>query len=158
MSLPSYLISASLLVCEKILIEKDQVTSAIRIVDIFYVPPLPPIPEGIVMSEEMKGQYVPVIQAWGFVQIRANAGHYSEHDLEFRTINTIGEMLTIATAKARFDSHVEGATTGITASAQLNIGVKRLGTCFVCVYLDGEEVARTPFTLTRPKADVGQLA
>jgi hypothetical protein len=156
MPLPSYLISASLLVCEKVLVEKDQVTSAIRIVDIFYVPALPPLPPGVLMSPEIKENFVPIVQAWGFVQIRANANYHREHDLEFRTINTIGEMLTIATAKARFESQIEGATTGITASAQLNIGVKRLGTCFLCVYLDGEEIARTPFTLTQLKVDAGQ--
>jgi hypothetical protein len=157
MPIPPYLISTSLLVCENILVEKDQVTSAIRIVDIFYVPPLPLLPPGILMSPEIKENFVPIIQAWGFVQIRANANHHGEHDLEFRTINTVGEMLTIATARARFDSTVEGATTGITASAQLNIGVKRFGTCFLCVYLDGEEIARTPFTVTQLKVNAGQV-
>ena len=39
--LPPYLISVSALICERILHERDKVLSAIRIVDIFYVPELP---------------------------------------------------------------------------------------------------------------------
>jgi hypothetical protein len=157
MPLPSYLISASLLVCDRVLLEKDEVSSAIRIIDVFYVPALPPLPPGLILPPEMQDKYGPLLTAYGLVQIRAKAGHRDEHDLEFRIINTAGEESIVASAKAKFDSHIEGATTGITASAQINMFVKRFGTCFLCIYLDGNEITRTPFTLA-PRKDAGQSA
>jgi hypothetical protein len=151
MALPPYLISASLLVCDRVLVEKDEVTSAIRIVDVFYLPELPPVPPGVSLSPEIQEKYAPILTTYGLAQIKADAGYCGEHDIEFRIINTSGEESLAAAAKGKFVSHIEGATTGLTASIQINILVKRFGTCFLCLYLDGNEITRTPFTLAQQK-------
>jgi len=130
----------------------DGVTSAIRIVDVFYVPPLPlgaVLPPGI--TEE---NYTPLIQAYGLLQVRAEIGHQEDHDLEFRLINTIGEMSVLSLVKGHFQPRVEGTPVGLTVNVQLNIAVKRFGTCFLCVYVDGEEITRAPFTVIRQKPNV----
>jgi hypothetical protein len=100
---------------------------------------------------------IPMVQAYALLQVRAEAGHQEEHTLEFKIIKTGGEIATVAEAKARFQSQIEGAPGGLTVNAQLNIAVKRFGTCILCVHMDGEEIARTPFTLIQQKPDVGQV-
>ena len=140
MPLPPYLLSASLILCERVLHEEDGVTSAIRIVDIFYVPKKPEgAPENI----------LPLAQAHGLVNLKAEPNHEQEHELEFRTINTVGEVQSLGPPmKIKFTSRVgPQSPRGVTADIQLNVLVKRFGTCFLCVHLDGDEVLRTPFTI-----------
>jgi hypothetical protein len=147
MPMPPYLISASLVLCEKVLIEQEGVPSAIRMIDIFYVSPVPPgvtLPPG--MTED---NCMPLIQAYALLLLKAKTGHLEEHDLEFRLINTLGETSTVSVARGGFKSPIADATTGLTVNAQISIAVKKYGTCYLCVLLDGEEIIRTPFTLTR---------
>jgi hypothetical protein len=140
MPLPSYLISASAILCEKVLHEADGVTSAIRIIDIFSVRKPVGAPEDV----------LPLIQVYALVALRAEPGHDQPHELVIKTLNTAGELTTlgeptsIRTMISPLGPKVPG---GITINIQVNIAVKRLGTCFLCVYLDGEEITRTPFTL-----------
>ncbi len=143
MPLPPYLISASIFVCERILHEADGVVSAIRIVDIFYVPEPPP---------SMPENALPLVQAYGCAILKSVAGHNEEHSIQLKMINTIGEITVVGEpVKTRIGSTagLEKVPGGATINAQLNIGVKRLGTCYLCVEVDGEEVTRAPFTLLR---------
>lgn len=147
MPLPNYVISATAFICERILQEADTVVSAIRIVDVFYVPELPPdAPPGA----------LPFVQAYGVFTIRTLPGHYGEHLLKFRLLNTQGEWSDLGPPikteiKARLD-FAQSVPGGASAFVQLNIAARNLGTCYVCCYLDDEEMVRVPFTLMRPDA------
>ena len=68
-TIPPFLLSASVFVCEHVLIERDGIFSAIRIVDVFYVSDVPP-------------DTVPFVQAYSFVIIKSEPQHAEEHDLE----------------------------------------------------------------------------
>src|SRR6266852_4842885 len=142
MPLPPFLISASALLCERILQEEDKVLSAIRIIDVIYVPQLPAsAPEGSVTG----------VQEYCLIILKAQPGHQGKHLIEFRMLNPKGELTNISEpieaefkARPEFGKDVPG---GATVSIQLNLAVKNYGTCYICVYLDGEEITRAPFTL-----------
>ena len=88
-----------------------------------------------------------MIQAYGFLQFRAQPGHFEEHDVEFRIIDPAGNVSVVSVVKGSFNSPVEDTPTGLTALIQLNIIITSYGTCILCALLDGVEIARTPFTL-----------
>jgi hypothetical protein len=51
--------------------------------------------------------------------------------------------------ESRLGSEIPG---GVTISAELNLAVKRLGTCYLLLYFDGEPVGRTSITLLPKKS------
>src|ERR1035437_9698820 len=140
MPLPKFLLSITALVCERVLLEADGVASAIRVVYVFYISPPP----------SLAPDTLQIIQAYALVILKSVPGYAGEHALRVRLINTVGESSTIAE-----DSHAEFAAKpgfeelphSINVVVQLNIGVKRFGICYICLDIDGEEVARTPLTL-----------
>ncbi|HUI77543.1 MAG TPA: hypothetical protein VLY24_06490 [Bryobacteraceae bacterium] len=149
MPLPPYLISANVFLCERILNETDGVVSAIRIVDLFYVTDLP--------SEAPPGA-MPIVQAWGLVILKSHVGYQGSHTVEIKLINVRGESQSLGPEqKVQFVAKHPDVAGGVTLSVQLNIGVKNLGTCYLCAVLDGEEIARAPFTLMRQvsKTNIG---
>jgi hypothetical protein len=143
MPLPSFLISVNAFLCERTLIEADGVFSAIRIVDVFLAPE---------QAANVPEEALPLVQAYGCVIIKAVPRHHEEHTIELKMIDTAGEIKELGEptkARAAAKAGMEDIPAGITISVQLNIRVKRLGTCYLCLYIDGQEVARTPFTLLR---------
>jgi hypothetical protein len=143
MPLPPFVISASVLLCQNALTEPDGVISAIRIVDIFFVSEKPAdAPENL----------LPLVQAYACVILKTVPHYTEEHVIQLKLINTIGEVSNLGepiTLPFAAKPGMQDVPGGISINAQLNIGVKRLGTCYVCVHLDGEEIARTPFTLLK---------
>jgi hypothetical protein len=140
MPLPPYLISISVILCEKVLHEADGVNSAIRIVDVFYVGTKPAgAPE----------EALPLVQVYALVSLRVTPGHNQEHEFVFKLLNTVDEFTTLGTLTRVNMLSPLGETVpgGLTTYVQVNLAVKRFGTCFLCVYLDGEEVTRIPITL-----------
>jgi hypothetical protein len=142
MPIPSFIISVNLFVCERTLVEADGVLSAIRLIDIFFVPRERPV--GV--SEEV----LPLVQAYGCALLKTKPGYVGQHALEMKTLNTVGEMTSTGDptiAKIFSKPGMEDVPGGISIAIQLNIAVKRFGTCYLCLFLDGEEIARSPFTL-----------
>lgn len=150
MPLPSFLFSAYVLICERFLAENDGVMSAIRIVDLFFVPEkLFGVPDDVVFQ---------LIQPRALIVIKAIPGHIEAHAVRVRLINTIGESSILAEQVLTFGTKpgFEEAPGTINIAMQLNLGVRRFGTCYVCVDVDGEEVARASITLaplTPPQKD-----
>lgn len=147
MPIPEFLFSVSALVCEQVLQEASGIVSAIRIVDIFQVGQLPP---------NLAPETLPVIQAYALLILKAVPGHDGEHTLRVRMINTLGEATTIVEQpNARFEAKpgYEQLPRSLSLSIQLNVGVKRYGTCYICLDLDGEEVGRTSFTLLQKQEE-----
>jgi hypothetical protein len=139
---PDFLISVCMFLCERILLEQDQVPSAIRIFDVYYVPDMPP---------GAPPDAIPLIQPWVFVSLKAVIGHGGKHAVRLRLINTIGEESTLAEETATFTSRpgMEAAPPTIVLRAGLNLGAGRFGVCYICLDVNGVEVARTPLTVMR---------
>jgi hypothetical protein len=140
--LPPQIISLSVLTCQAVLREEDGVASAIRLIDVWYVPePLPEAPPGV----------LPLVQANVLVILKAEPGYQQEHEIRVKLQNTVGEISDIAEALksnpiSRLGPEVPG---GVTIQVQLNLAVKKLGTCYLLIYFDGELVTRAPITLLR---------
>lgn len=139
MPLPSHIISVSAFLCERVLTEADGVMSAIRIVDLFYVRDLP---------ADQKGQALPQIRFYACVFFKSKPGKYP-HSVQTKlqqvdgTVQLLGEESVVMESK----SGAEELPGGVTIQVELNIAVSQLGTCYLCLYLDGDEVVRIPFSV-----------
>jgi hypothetical protein len=147
MPLP-YLVSASLLICERALFEKDEIVSAIRLVDIFIVPSAPaPELSRIAITDSLPAN-ASVINAYVVASVRATPGYTGSHNFSVKILNTLNELSDIFPPTAQsFSSKVADAPTSAGFIAALRLVVRNLGNCYVCLYLDGEEVARHPLTI-----------
>lgn len=137
------LLSVAMFICERVLQEADGVTSAIRIVDLFNLPEIPPdAPEGA----------LPLIQAYSCAMLKFAPTFSGKHYIQSKMINTKGELVSLGEPleySPQMRAGAEGAPLGLNFTIQMNVAVKNLGTCYLCVYFDGEEIGRTPFTLQR---------
>jgi hypothetical protein len=146
-NLPEFLVSASILICEKFLQEADGVLSAIRMVDVFNVPPIPP--EVTNMND---GEAPPPNTTWitpfVAVSLTAKPGYTGTHNLELKLLNTrshlgpLGESIEVEFGSKYADGH---SAAGVIT--QLRIGVRNTGTCYLCAFLDGEEVSRSALSV-----------
>jgi hypothetical protein len=65
-------------------------------------------------------------------------------------LDTVGEWSVLGgPIQVKFDSSEPTAPGGVSVGIQLNLGIKRFGTCYICAFLDGEELARASITLRR---------
>jgi hypothetical protein len=144
--LPANLLSANLLICEKALTEApDRVVSAIRIIDVFYIPAPISSPE----STQTKTFFG--IQVSAIVLLKAHPGDESQHDLTLHIAGPDGtsKKITSEPIKCDFKSHLHDASIpgGATAVAHLSFQTTRPGTYYLVALLDDQEIARTPLTL-----------
>ena len=139
MDAPPYLISTTLLLCERALVEADGVFSAIRIVDVAHA------------AEPVSATEGPFerIQLSIFAVIKATIGHLDEHLIELTLQNAVGEFTPLVATKMNFSSKMADAPPAVSLNGQLNLAVRNFGTCYVLLSLDGKEVARTPLTLLK---------
>ena len=131
----------SAFICERVLMEADGVTSAIRIVDIFFVPEGAP-EEAIVpfyLIVLLKTVPVPDEEIRiGVTLIRANG----ERE---RLPDPPGQPFKLQLFSG--DPSIPG---GFSLILHANIKPRNMGTCFLEIDVDGEPVTRVPFTLRRP--------
>lgn len=140
MPLPNDL-SVAAFVCEKALREADGVLSAIRIADIFFVvrPPDVPIEQQIVPM-----QLIAVI--------RSQALSLGKHIIEIDLLRPNGERRPgPQPIEVLVEQPKLSAPHGISLSAQVAVIARQEGTHWWIVQLDGEEIARAPFTLLEVK-------
>jgi hypothetical protein len=151
--MPANLISATAFICERTLIEKDDVMSAIRLVDLFYVTefqiqegkPVPPQPiPGRSIGQAFVSMFLVII-------LKAQPGDQSSHSLILRITNPAGEEKNVddVPVQANFTSKLPDVSGGFTLVAQLNVQPKLMGSYNVRVLLDGEEVCRAPFSILK---------
>jgi hypothetical protein len=147
MPLPSFVISATIIVCERVLFEKDDTLSAIRIVDVFHVASPLPGPYVEPPTEETIPTDAPVVHAWAIASIKATPGYTGTHNVDIKLLSTAGVLVPVGdTLTKPFGSTVPESPTAIGVVAQLKLLVRRVGTCYVCLYLDDNELARSPIT------------
>lgn len=142
MPLPSFIISANVLVCERVLYEADGVLSAIRMIDVFYVSPEKP--------KGVPDQALPLLQASICAMLKSVPGHEEEHTFEIQLINTLGKASVLAgPIKSKLGASVgmESLPGGLGMNTNLNLSAQHTGTCYVLLLVDGQEVARTPISI-----------
>lgn len=145
MPLPANIIAVSAFICEKLLRETDGVLTAVRLVDLFFVPELPTS-----MPDEATFPG-PFISAVAVVSIKSAPGDTSEHLIEMKIMKPDGETKVLGEpTPGRFESRLGSRVPGgLTAAVQMNLNLRRamIGQHYLCVSVDGEEVTRVPFTL-----------
>jgi hypothetical protein len=133
-------LSASVLICEKVLREDDGVISAIRIVDLFHFWVDPKIP--------IESQTVKMTLLMRVVLTPSDA--QKEHSFDIKLIRPSGETNKLGTLTAKnVISIYPNIPQGTTINAFLDVVPREEGTHYVVVALDGEDVAKTPFTLVK---------
>jgi len=148
MPLPPDIISVSLFLCERTLQESNGILSAIRILDIFWVP-------GVPAEASNEKEKVPVIKMFGCALIKGKPGRH-DHSIEFRVQNegsdkfdNIGSPVILPVAQ--IPPGLEKFPAGGSINIELHVAVKTYGTSYLCLFLDGEEATRTPFTILPPQ-------
>jgi hypothetical protein len=138
--MPFIPLSVAVLVCEKVLRESDEVVSAIRVVDLFYVP------EGLPEGGGISAQVLLVVKT-----LPSNETHRVsvQHEIPDGSIREIATQEEIS-----FQAHVTGPTVPVGMVIQLDMKVagRLLGTHNVRLLVDGDEIGRAYFTLLRRTA------
>jgi hypothetical protein len=136
MTLPKGFVAAFVIICEKILVEKDEMQSAIRIADIFQFQRLP----GVVGE--------PIIPINVLVQVRFLPTADPTHTLELRLIRPDGEMKTVGPPVTQaMHPKFPDVSIGYNFGAVFGVIARLSGIHYVVLFLDGQEVARAPFSL-----------
>ena len=117
----------------------------------FYVqePPPPEVIEKI--REQLKASQLlarAVVQAHA-IWITKATGDENDHIQDIRIIGPDGETNDPSSQPlvANFKPRVSGAVGGSNIVVQLSFTPKALGTYYVCGFIDGKELCRTPITL-----------
>jgi hypothetical protein len=152
----SSLISLNVILCEKILLEADQIYSAVRIVDVFYFKRDPSYPNS---------QTIPMcILVMGKIQPEDKSEHWAQLVIETPdgSRSQIGEPLRavfeVAISEEEKSLLAEGSSVsdiagGFTIRANINFVSRQIGRHQIIVFLDGDLVARSPFTILELKPD-----
>jgi hypothetical protein len=132
---PKPLLTAAL-TCERLLHEKDEVVSAIRIVDTFVVPPPPP---------DVPPDSVAAVRLAILIAFKSGdaSGQYSV-SLVVRKPDGQSEVLTEQAIDLRGGNH------GVNLNIEFMFAVRDMGLYWIDVLLDGERVTSMPVTLKRP--------
>ncbi|MBK7927900.1 MAG: hypothetical protein IPJ98_10535 [Bryobacterales bacterium] len=145
------LISVSALVCERFLAEEDHVFSAIRIVDIFYVPMPPPS-----QAQDLPVQIIPV-----YVLIFIKAWNAGEVGFRLRLKKPSGEekVFDAPQVPQRIEispRHPEpGLPLGASIGLTIHVRSSDLGTHVLLIEVDGKTEAKVPFTLLAQQSKQG---
>jgi hypothetical protein len=142
--MPKSLISITAIICEKILVERDRVLSAIRIVDLFFVD----------MATGVPPEKVAALLSL-LVSTKFSEADDQLHSIEIKLLRPDGEIQTLVEPHVPpIDrSRYPGVPTGFNLHAEVAVSARQLGLHAFIIYIDGEEAVRTTFTLlTREEA------
>jgi hypothetical protein len=128
-------------ICDRLLTEKDNVNSAIRIVDIFFVP------EGT--PEDA------VVQFYAVVLLKTLSPTEDDISVKVTLIGSTGRRDQLPDPpeqpyRLNIPFGDPSIPSGITFAMQCNVRPKTMGTAFLEVEVNGIVVAKIPFTLRRP--------
>jgi hypothetical protein len=126
--------------------ESDGVPSAIRIVDVFVVPPLGEFPK----------EKTPTVMLNLYVAFKFLQRSEKNHTLHVKLVRPSGEAAYGADQPYTFEidfSKYPEAPAGFNAQVQIPVIIKELGTHFLVTEVDGEEVSRAVFTLIQRESE-----
>ena len=137
--MPEGLVYSLVAIAERFLVEQDQVLSAIRLVDVFFVDPAPP---GI--PAETLAVMINLL-----VITKFSRGVKSEHTIQVKLLRPSGAQKPIGESRAvQIDSGEKYPTapSGFNGVFQIPVLTTEMGTHYLIVEVDDEEIARAPFT------------
>lgn len=139
---------AAAFLCEKVLIEKDKVLSAIRMVDTFFIQK-PNLPPGLPPDLQ------PAINLTLLLSFKkAEPGPTQKHQVVLHMIAPSGKPLQIKntpqpqdpTGSFLFEEHADRLASA-NLIFNLGLGITEYGLHWIDVLLDGERITRIPFSL-----------
>jgi hypothetical protein len=135
------LVSAFAFLCQQVLTEKDNVNSAIRIVEIFSVTNALPVDE--------EGKFVAPLPMCLYVNIRLTADDDDPHSISYTLVRPDGESRDhpVVQNQIASPSRYPSVDRMFVVIGQIAVEVKQLGNHQIKIQLDGQEVARTFFTV-----------
>jgi hypothetical protein len=136
--MPQKLLASYILICERVIEEKDGVLSVIRMADFYGVPPA--------ALESTIGVRLG-IQLQAAITAKAVPEDTGEHHFAVKLIRPKGEYSLLLEKSQRMRSRIFGSPGGASFTLKLGSFVKEMGTHYVTLEADGEEVARAPFTV-----------
>jgi hypothetical protein len=142
-------ISASLLICEKVLEEKDETVSAIRLIDHFRIASQP-------ASSPIKTEDTVVrVSALGIMKV--DDPDTVEHKVELLLLRPTGERVKLGeempyTFPVPPQDAVIPPLLGINLRIEFGLVAKEMGRHYIVMYFDREEITRAPFTLQLARA------
>jgi len=135
--------SASFFICERVLIEKDDINSAIRIVELFNLPAGPP-PPGMPPLDQ--------VAVWMTVVgiLKFDSWDAESHTLQVQLVRPDGESV-FAGPPSVFEIATPSAAPnfppGINFLSTTGVFARQMGLHYFVLFFDGIEVARAPFAL-----------
>ena len=133
--------------CEKLLLEGDGVPSAIRIVDTYTIPPLPP---------EAPKEAVATILVQGLVSLRSGDATGTKVIRIFME-NPLGQRTELS-PKDGWQSEFTGGEQGINLQLKFALGVRNYGLCWFDVLCDDELLTRIPLKLQQDQTPEAKTA
>ena len=122
--------------CEHVLIEPDNVLTAVRIVDVYNLNmPKEPLPDGALPAVEIKG-----------VICLKSGDVTGKHVLSLVLQNPLGTRTEVS-PDGGWPVVFNGGNHGVNLRLQFPLGVKNLGLCWFDVMFDGEVLTRMPLML-----------
>jgi hypothetical protein len=119
---------------------KDGVFSVIRMVDVLYVDP------SVVKEDSETRVQIQLLLATKFA-----SGAALEHTVEFKLARPDAEPVSMGGIRpVKIEVKFPGLPTGFNSVVTAGVKLKQMGTHYIFAYIDGEEVAKTPFTLQPP--------
>jgi hypothetical protein len=132
-------VTASVFVCERALQEKDDVISAIRIVDIFQLPPMVP------QSANLPPYAIPLV---GVAFFRTAQPDSAVHAFQFQLVRPSGAAALVQQPfLTPLALRAGGAPAGANLVVPINVLVKEFGVHELFALCDGVAIASASFTL-----------
>ncbi len=137
--LPENVISVTVLLCERVLNEKDGVLSVIRLVDTFEIDQehLPP-----------EGQRPPILMHVLILAKFLPSQGGTTHAVQLKIVRPDGQVTDVGAVTSGSTPSGKGdASVGVNVIVPLGVIPNQFGMHYVECVLDGQTVARMPFTL-----------
>jgi hypothetical protein len=136
--------------CEHVLVENDNVASAIRIVDTFNISTVElaaiqlgaGVPINMDAAKKAAYQLIPV-RAWLLLSLKASTAQAEPYNGEIRSYNTEGELKSTAEFEFRLDSEEAGATVVL----NVTLLAEKEGRHHLDIVVDGQLLTRIPYRI-----------
>jgi hypothetical protein len=140
--MPKKILAANVIVCQLVLDQKDDVMSAIRIIDMIWAHVRPDVPieeQGVMVN--------------ALVQVKSYIGDMEEHHVRLELVRPDGEITELFDKTVPVTSRLPGTPGGMNLVLQVVVVPRQMGTHYLTLTVDGKEETRAPFTLREPEPE-----
>ncbi len=130
-------LSATLLICDRLIEEKDDVFTLVRLIDYFRVSVKPDFP-----IEQQ------VVKLRAFINLKTTPEDNSQHTILLRVIRPDGATgVAVPETPVELKTKVPATPLGINLGVQLDVVPRIMGTHYLVLVVDGKDAAWAQFTL-----------